>query len=116
MALTSRLNVRRTQGRFAIKIAAALIFGWVVWYAFCRLWLDDSLADRTAAQDHRGLSRCLAWGADPNALFDGNEPPLVPAAENRDAVAVKMLLDHGAKIELLDGHHQRLVQQIRGKN
>lgn len=39
---------------------------------------------------------CLAKGANPNALFDGNIPVLVAAVDSENPETVKLLLDEGA--------------------
>ena len=53
----------------------------------------------------------IKLGADVNFKFMGTTPVLQTAIDNDDAKAAAILLSHGASIEELDGHYQRLLKQ-----
>ncbi len=65
--------------------------------------IDEPLALATQAHNHTKMKWLLAWGADPNASFDGMFTALAAASKDGDIQAVQILLDHGADPNFEEG-------------
>jgi ankyrin repeat protein len=54
----------------------------------------------------------MQYGADPNFIPPGNDPPLVLAALWADEKSVKLLLENGADINLNDRNGRRAIDNV----
>ncbi|XP_069126979.1 LOW QUALITY PROTEIN: uncharacterized protein [Argopecten irradians] len=64
-------------------------------------WVNELLC-RIQYQDHTGVKRLLQSGTSPNRACVDNRAPLLVAIDNSDLDMVKLLIDHGADVNVTD--------------
>jgi len=71
--------------------------------------VSEDLFGATIGKHYDRMRECINQGADVNFKFMGTTTSLQEAVDDNDAKAAAILLSHGASVQLMDGHFQRLL-------